>query len=87
MIEAAACGTPVVAYPSGSVPEIVEDGVTGFVVRNIDEAAGAVSRAGMLDCNLIRRRFEQRFTVEQMTTKYLDVYNRLLDSRLAVAAA
>jgi glycosyltransferase involved in cell wall biosynthesis len=87
MIEAAACGTPVIAYPCGSVPEIVEDGVTGFVVRNIDEAAGAVSRAGMLDCNLIRRRFEQRFTVEQMTTKYLDVYSRLLDSRLAVAAA
>jgi glycosyltransferase involved in cell wall biosynthesis len=87
MIEAAACGTPVIAYPCGSVPEIVEDGITGFVVRNIDEAAGAVSRAGMLDCDLIRRRFEQRFTVEQMTTKYLDVYNRLLDSRLAVAAA
>jgi succinate dehydrogenase flavin-adding protein (antitoxin of CptAB toxin-antitoxin module) len=57
------------------------------VVRNVEEAAAAVSRAGMLDCDMIRRRFEQRFTVEQMTTKYLDVYNRLLDSRLAVAAA
>jgi len=87
MIEAAACGTPVIAYPCGSVPEIVEDGMTGFVVRDVDEAVRAVSRAPMLDRNLIRRRFEQRFTVEQMTTKYLDVYSRLLDSRLAVAAA
>jgi glycosyltransferase involved in cell wall biosynthesis len=87
MIEAAACGTPVIAYPCGSVPEIVEDGTTGFLVHNVDQAVHAVARAGMFDRELIRRRFEQRFTVEQMTAKYLDVYSRLLDSRLAIAAA
>ena len=87
MIEAAACGTPVIAYPCGSVPEIVEDNVTGFLVRNVEEAVHAVTRVRMLDRNVIRRRFEYRFTVEQMTAKYLDVYRRLLDSRLAFAAA
>lgn len=87
MIEAMACGTPVIAYPCGSVPEIVENGVTGFVVQNVDEAVQAVARAGDLDRDAIRRRFENRFTVEQMTNKYVDVYNRLLDSRLAIAAA
>jgi glycosyltransferase involved in cell wall biosynthesis len=87
MIEAMACGTPVIAYPCGSVPEIVEHGITGFVVRNVDEAVQAISRAAALDRAKIRERFERRFTVEQMTNKYLDVYNRLVDSRLAIAAA
>ena len=87
MIEAAACGTPVIAFPCGSVPEIVEDGVTGFLVQNVEEAAHAVGRAQTLDRAQIRRRFEQRFTVGRMTGKYLDVYNRVLDSRPAIAAA
>jgi glycosyltransferase involved in cell wall biosynthesis len=87
MIEAAACGTPVIAYPCGSVPEIVEHGVTGFVIQNVDEAVQAVSSAGALDRAHIRRRFEHRFTVEQMTNKYVDVYNRLLDSKLEIEAA
>lgn len=87
MIEAAACGTPVIAYPCGSVPEIVEDGVTGLIVRDLDEAAHAVARARMLDRTHIRKRFEHRFTVERMTSKYLDAYSRLLKSRLAAAAA
>lgn len=87
MIEAAACGTPVIAYPCGSVPEIIEEGVTGFIVQNVDQAVHAVARAWMLDRAHIRNRFEQRFTVEQMTAKYLDVYSRLVDSRLAAAAA
>jgi glycosyltransferase involved in cell wall biosynthesis len=87
MMEAMACATPVIAYPCGSVPEIIENGVTGFVVQNVDEAVQAVSRAAALDRSLIRRQFENRFTVEQMTNKYVEVYNRLLDSRLAIAAA
>jgi glycosyltransferase involved in cell wall biosynthesis len=87
MIEAAACGTPVIAYACGSVPEVVEDGVTGFVVNNVDEAVQAVNRARTLDRASIRRHFERRFTVEQMTNKYIDVYNRLVDSRLSIAAA
>ena len=87
MIEAAACGTPVMAYPCGSVPEVVEDGVTGFIVENAQEAAEAVWHAVQLDRSLIRQRFEQRFTVERMTDRYLEVYNRLLDTSFAVAAA
>jgi len=88
IIEAMACGTPVIAYPCGSVPEIVEDGVTGFIVKDIEEGASAVERVSALDRNRIRERFERRFTVEQMGNKYLDVYRRLMDSRLdSIAAA
>jgi len=82
MIESMACGTPVVAYNCASVPEIVEDGITGFLVRNIDEAVVSLERLDMLERRQIRQRFEQRFTVERMTSRYLDVYNRLLESRL-----
>ncbi|HEX3943145.1 MAG TPA: glycosyltransferase family 4 protein [Rhizomicrobium sp.] len=87
MIEAMACGTPVIAFNCGSVPEIIEDGVTGFVVKDVDGALSAASKVTQLDRNLIRKRFEYRFTVEQMTTKYLDVYARLLDSRVGAVAA
>ena len=87
MIESMACGTPVIAYNWGSVPEIVEDGLTGFVVSNVEEAVDAVARLGTLDRNRIRQRFEQRFTVERMTSKYLDVYDRLLGSRLGATEA
>jgi len=71
----------------GSVPEVIDHGVSGFVVDSVDEAVAAARSVGRLDRQAIRKRFEQRFTVEQMTTKYLDVYGRLLDSRLAIAAA
>jgi len=87
LIEAAACGTPVIAYDCGSVPEVIEDGITGFIVRGPERAATAIGRLGMLDRNLIRRRFEQRFTVEQMTAKYLDVYSRLVENRLGATVA
>jgi glycosyltransferase involved in cell wall biosynthesis len=87
MMEAMACGTPVIAYRCGSVPEIIEEGVTGFIVKDVDAAVAAAKVVGSLDRNLIRKRFEYRFTVEQMTTKYLDAYARLLDARLGVVAA
>jgi len=87
MIESAACGSPVIAYNCGSVPEIVEDGVTGFIVGNGDEAVQALQQLEALDRGQIRRRFEQRFTVERMTSKYLDVYSRLLESRLEATEA
>jgi glycosyltransferase involved in cell wall biosynthesis len=88
MMEAMACGTPVIAYSCGSVPEIVEDGVTGFIVNGVDEGVSAVGRLNALDRIRIRERFERRFTVEQMSAKYLDVYRRLVDSRLdSIAAA
>ncbi len=78
MIEAMACGTPVVAWNRGSVPEIVEDGVTGFVVCSEEEAVAALGRIDGLDRARVRRRFEARFTAERMARDYLAVYRRLL---------
>jgi glycosyltransferase involved in cell wall biosynthesis len=77
MIESMACGTPVIAYRCGSVPEIVEEGVTGYVVDGIDGAVAAVDRAEMLDRAVIRQRFEERFSVERMAKDYLAVYHGL----------
>ncbi len=87
MIEAMACGTPVIAYNCGSVPEIVEDALTGFIVRDVKEAVAVLGKIDSLDRTQIRRRFEQRFTVERMTSKYLEVYGRLLEARLETTEA
>ena len=78
MMESIACGTPVIAYPRGSVPEIVEDGVSGFLVHNVEEAAGALQRIGEIDRKRCRRRFEQRFTAKRMCDDYLAHYQRLV---------
>ncbi|MCR0981443.1 glycosyltransferase family 4 protein [Roseomonas populi] len=78
MIEAMACGTPVIAYPAGSVPEVVEDGLTGFIVRNEEEAAAAVARLPTLDRARIRRRFEERFTADRMAADYEALYERMM---------
>ena len=78
MIEAMACGTPVVAWNRGSVPEIVEEGVTGFVVSSEAEAVAALARIGQLDRAQIRQRFEAHFTAERMAADYLALYRRLL---------
>ena len=77
MIEAMACGTPVIAFRAGSVPEVVEDGITGFVVRNVDEAVAAVQRLPELDRRKVRAVFESRFTVERMARDYLAIYRGL----------
>jgi len=78
MIEAMACGTPVIAWRCGSVPEVVEDGVTGFIVNSIEEAAAAVGKARLLDRARIRRRFEERFCARRMATDYIAVYESLV---------
>jgi len=78
MIEAAACGTPVIAFDRGSVPEIVEEGVTGFIVEDEAGAIAAVGRLGMLDRKAIRERFEARFTAMRMAADYVAIYERLL---------
>jgi glycosyltransferase involved in cell wall biosynthesis len=78
MIEAMACGTPVIAYPEGSVPEIIEDG-TGFVVNNTDEAVQAVTRLNELDRAAIRNRFEERFSARRMAHDYVEIYRRLAE--------
>lgn len=76
-IEAMACGTPVVAYACGSVPEVIEDGVTGFIVRNEDEAVEAARRAPSLDRRVVRQQFELKYSATAMARRYLDLYARL----------
>jgi len=79
MIEAMACGTPVIAYSAGSVPEIVEDGVTGFIVENEVAAAEAIcDRLPSLSRSQIRARFEKRFTAKRMAADYIEVYQSLV---------
>jgi glycosyltransferase involved in cell wall biosynthesis len=78
LIEAMANGTPVVAFGWGSVPEIVDDGVTGFIVDSVDDAVAAVPHAKALDRGAIRRRFEERFSVERMARDYLALYDTVL---------
>jgi glycosyltransferase involved in cell wall biosynthesis len=78
MIEAMACGTPVIAYPEGAVPEIIEEG-TGFIVTSTEEAVQAVSRLGELDRAAIRERFEERFSARRMARDYVEIYRRLVD--------
>jgi glycosyltransferase involved in cell wall biosynthesis len=78
MIEAMACGTPVIAWRNGSVPEVVEDGVTGFIVESVDEAVQAVERVGRLDRELCRKVFEERFDAARMARDYLEVYRRVV---------
>jgi glycosyltransferase involved in cell wall biosynthesis len=80
MIEAMACGTPVIAFNRGSVPEVIDDGLTGFIVEDINGAIGAVDRLGHLSREKIRRHFEQHFTARRMAQDYLSVYRKLADS-------
>ena len=77
MIEAMACGTPVIAWDNGSVREVVEPGLTGFIVRSEAEAAEAVARIGELDRGAIRARFEARFSAIAMARRYVQIYERL----------
>ena len=81
MIEAMACGTPVLAFRCGSVPEIVDDGVTGAIVETMDEAIAALPRVIALDRTKVRRRFEQRFSATRMAKDYVGVYRSLLASK------
>jgi glycosyltransferase involved in cell wall biosynthesis len=74
MIEAMACGTPVIAFRSGSVPEVVDHGITGFVVSDEEEAIQAIKRIGELDRRRIRAQFERRFTSQRMAEEYLKQY-------------
>jgi len=81
MIEAMACGTPVIAFRSGSVPEVVDDGITGFVVEDETEATQAIKRLGELDRRKVRSRFEERFTARRMAIEYVRHYEGLIAKR------
>jgi glycosyltransferase involved in cell wall biosynthesis len=72
-----ACGTPVIAYNCGSVPEVIEDGLTGFIVSDEDGAVAAARRLGEINRFEVRRRFETRFSAAAMARRYLDLYDRL----------
>jgi glycosyltransferase involved in cell wall biosynthesis len=80
MIEAMACGTPVIAVPMGSVPEIVEPGVSGFLVGSLEEALSALESIDRIDRRRCRMAFEERFSARRMAADYLRVYERLLES-------
>ena len=82
MIESMACGTPVVAYDGGSVSEVMEHGVTGFIVNEIEQAVEAVGRVRDLSRAGCREFFEKRFTSSRMASDYVDVYMRLADPRM-----
>lgn len=87
MIEALACGVPVIAFRGGSVPEVIDHGVTGFVVNTLDEAVDAMDRVDRLNRRDCRAAFERRFNVTRMTLDYLELYERLVagTSRMAIA--
>jgi glycosyltransferase involved in cell wall biosynthesis len=81
MIEAMACGTPVIAYRHGSVPEVIDEGVTGFVVDSEEQAVGAVRRLGEIDRHQVRACFERRFTAGRMAREYVALYEDLVRRR------
>ena len=81
VVESMACGTPVIAYGRGSMPEIIRDGATGLLVDDIDAASDAVGRIGSFDRRVCREEVEQRFTAEHMARHYLDVYRKILGAR------
>jgi glycosyltransferase involved in cell wall biosynthesis len=87
MIEALACGTPVIAYRHGSVPEVIEDGVTGLMVDDPAGAVYAVERVATLSRKLCRQVFEERFSAARMAGGYLTIYQRLIDSGILHARA
>jgi glycosyltransferase involved in cell wall biosynthesis len=79
MIESMACGTPVIAYRAGSVPEVIRDGITGFVVDDLDEALSAAERVAALDRRRVREEFERSFSARRMADDYLSVYKQVIE--------
>jgi glycosyltransferase involved in cell wall biosynthesis len=79
LIEALACGTPVLAYRRGSIPEIIDDGITGFVCESLPEMAEAVARIPLIDRRRCRAAFEERFTADRMARDYVALYERIIE--------
>jgi glycosyltransferase involved in cell wall biosynthesis len=78
MVEAMACGTPVIAFGCGSVPEVIQDGVTGFVVDSFDEALRAIDRVKTMERQRVRTTFERRFTARRMAEDYVRIYQNVI---------
>jgi glycosyltransferase involved in cell wall biosynthesis len=85
MIEAMACGTPVIAFPGGAVTEILEHGVTGFIVNNVKAAAEAVGRIPTISRSRCREVFEMRFSARRMCEDYVRVYEQVAEQARAAA--
>ncbi len=89
MIEAMACGTPVIAFNCGSVPEVIDEGISGFIIDGADEAAridnaiAAIGRLGELDHGRVRAQFDKRWTSRRMAEDYLELYSELIGQRKA----
>ena len=81
MVEAMACGTPVIGFRCGSVPELIEDGITGFVVDSYDEALRAIGRVKTVDRRQVRASFERRFTARRMAQDYIRIYQAVIETR------
>jgi glycosyltransferase involved in cell wall biosynthesis len=81
MIEAMACGTPVIALRNGSVPEVIDEGITGFIVDDEGTAANAAGRLHLLDRTLVRAVFEERFTARRMAEDYIRIYRELISAQ------
>jgi len=81
VIESMACGTPVIAFDRGSMPELIENGKSGFLVNNVDEAIETVARIKELDRATCRGYVERHFTVERMINEYIQVYEKILDAQ------
>jgi len=86
MIEAMACGTPVIAWKHGSVPEVIEDGISGVIVSSLDEAVSAVAKVRRMKRATVRNEFEMRFTTKRMAADYIETFeNHLQGAKSAVA--
>jgi glycosyltransferase involved in cell wall biosynthesis len=86
MIESMACGTPVIAFPNGSVPEVMVDGESGYIVTNVDAAVDALKKLQSFDRQLCRNVFDERYTSRRMASDYLKIYDRLVDNAKQTAA-
>jgi glycosyltransferase involved in cell wall biosynthesis len=80
LIEAMSCGTPVIAFNDGSVPEVLDDGITGFIVDNTEEAIKAVEKVASLSRETVRETFTEKFTSRRMAKDYLRLYEQLIES-------
>jgi glycosyltransferase involved in cell wall biosynthesis len=87
LIEALACGTPVLAYRRGSIPEIIDHGVTGFVCETVDEMVEAVGQVPLLERRRCRAAFDERFTADRMARDYVALYERILEGASVQAVA
>lgn len=85
MIESMACGTPILAFRNGSVPEVIDEGLSGYIVDKEEEAVSVLQQTVQLDRRRVRRRFEERFSASRMAADYVSIYEKILDQQMAPA--